>query len=635
MTRNWKRIAIGAAIAVGSTIVTAALDNIGFFQTLSLKAQDAHFVLRGKAPTKDIVIIGMDDKSLNKFPEPLLFWRQYYAEAIQAAAGAGAKVLVLDVDFGIPVSKWEPDMDSALAGAYAAAAPTMPVVLAWVANSADQNDPAFAVPVNMLASALGGAAMANLTVDRDDFVRKQVLIETPQKAQASDALKRSMSMRAAEKFLGVDASVRDGRVYLGKQFVPTDSELQMTINFAGPTGTFPRVSLYDVIQAARTGNKAQLEKWLKGKAVLLGPDVNTTDVHSTPFYTAFGLSDRWQTPGVEIHANTLNTLLTGQFLKPVSEQVRIASMLLMASGTVAIAVSLGVTQTTIWSLVVILAGLVGSHMLFRFGWLLSTTDLAFGSLWAMIGGIIYRFATAEKKSSFFKSAVALFVGKDVAKSLDQSDKIDLTGQRQMVTIMFSDIRGFTAFCESKDPAVIVDLLNVYMGQMCKIIVAHHGHVNKFIGDGILAVFADTDEGAEPGGHALRAVRCAAEMVTAPNDFKTGTGMHSGEVVIGNVGSSDKMEFTVLGDTVNLASRLESLNKEHKTKLLMSGSTHEMLGGGIDTVYLGSVPVRGKTEPMKLYTVESLMTEDIRKVHHLDEHNQPLPETQEAEKAVVA
>ena len=108
------------------------------------------------------------------------------------------------------------------------------------------------------------------------------------------------------------------------------------------------------------------------------------------------------------------------------------------------------------------------------------------------------------------------------------------------------------------------------------------------------------------------------MVNAPSEFKTGTGMHSGEVVIGNVGSSDKMEFTVLGDTVNLASRLESLNKEHKTKLLLSGSTHEMAGGAIDTVYLGAVPVRGKTEPMKLYTVASLMTDDIRHAHHVEE-----------------
>ena len=350
----------------------------------------------------------------------------------------------------------------------------------------------------------------------------------------------------------------------------------------------------------------------------MGPDVKTDDRHSTPFFTAFASTNNWLTPGVEIHANTLETLLKRNFLQPVPQWARITAMVVAAGATITVGAVFAATQTGVWSLVVLLVALAFTHAMFRVGWLISSTDMLWTVISAMIGGTIYRFATAEKKSSFFKSAVALFVSKDVAKSLDQSGQIGLTGQRRMVTIMFSDIRGFTAFCESKDPAVIVDLLNVYMAQMCKIIVSHHGHVNKFIGDGILAVFSDDDEDAEPGGHALRAVKCAAEMVSAPGDFKTGTGMHSGEVVIGNVGSSDKMEFTVLGDTVNLASRLESLNKEHKTKLLLSGDTNEMLKGAIDTTYLGAVPVRGKTEPMKLYTVSSLVTDEIRQVHHLEQ-----------------
>src|SRR3974390_2728059 len=103
MQRNWKRVFIGAAIALGSTGLTVTLDNIGFFQTLSLKAQDAQFVLRGQMPTKDIVVIGIDEKSQDKFPEPSLFWQKYYAEVIQAAAGAGARILIVDVAFGIPV----------------------------------------------------------------------------------------------------------------------------------------------------------------------------------------------------------------------------------------------------------------------------------------------------------------------------------------------------------------------------------------------------------------------------------------------------------------------------------------------------------------------------------------------------
>ena len=105
-----------------------------------------------------------------------------------------------------------------------------------------------------------------------------------------------------------------------------------------------------------------------------------------------------------------------------------------------------------------------------------------------------------------------------------------------MTILFSDIRGFTAFCEEKDPGVVVDLLNEYMGSMVKVIVEHHGNVNKFIGDGILAIFSDEDEDAQPGDHALRAVRCGTEMCQLPGRFKTGVGIHSGMAVVGNVGS---------------------------------------------------------------------------------------------------
>jgi adenylate cyclase len=607
--RQWRRLAICAAIALGSLLITLGLANVPFIHSQSLKAQDAQFVLRGTLPVKDIVLIGVDEKTQNSLPELSAFWHPYYADAIRGAANAGARVFVLDHEFAIPVTKYEPENDSLLAGAFAEASQKMPVVTAFVASEADQKDPAFAVPLNMMASAFGTAAYANLTVDPDDFVRRQELIEAPKNGEPGDQLKRGMALRAAEKFLGKDAELRDGHVFLGGREIPTGDTRDMTINYAGPAGTFPRVSLVDFVRAVRAGNQAQLEQWVKGKIVLLGPDNKVEDTHATPFYTAFALTDKWMTPGVEIHANAIRTLLTGDFLRPVPKWVRFFGLALAAGSTVAVVTAFAGTQMAIWCLVVLGLALAATHVLFRAGWLFSSLEVVLVFVWALIGGVVYRFATAEKKSSFFKSAVALFVGKEVARSLDQHQQIALTGKRQMVTILFSDIRGFTAFCESKDPALVVDLLNDYMATMCAIIVRHGGHVNKFIGDGILAVFSDDDEEAKPGDHGYRATACAVEMVNAPGDFKTGTGLHSGEVVIGNVGSSDKMEYTVLGDTVNLASRLESLNKEHKTKLLLSEATFEMIGGAIDTLYLGAVPVRGKTVPMKLYTVASLMPSD--------------------------
>jgi adenylate cyclase len=224
---------------------------------------------------------------------------------------------------------------------------------------------------------------------------------------------------------------------------------------------------------------------------------------------------------------------------------------------------------------------------------------------SLIAAMAFRFLTAERSGAFFRNAMALFVGKRLASELAESEAINLSGTRQTVTVLFSDIRGFTAFCEEKDPGLVVDLLNEYLAGMVKIIVSHEGEANKFIGDGILALFTDEDDGASPGDHALRAVQCGIEMAQAPGQFKTGLGIHSGQAVVGNVGSSDKLEHTVLGDTVNLASRLESLNKEMKTRLLMSEATREMLNGHVETVFVDQVQVRGKAVALNVYTAAVL------------------------------
>ena len=627
MTPRSKKTLIIGAIAAAATAATIGLSNFRFFDLIRLKAQDVHFVLRGTKPVKNIVILGVDNETLANpdFLTPQLFWHQHYADAITAAARNGAKVFVLDEAFTIPVEQYEktatPHLDSDLVSAFMAANATMPVVCAFVPEAmGGQHEANGVVPLNMAAGAMGMSAYANLTDDPDAFVRRQELIEAPRRSgvskEAGDPnapLTRSMSLLAAEKFLGVEAKFRGNQLYLGDRLVPIDQNRQININFAGPPETVPHVPLYQFLAAAKKNDTAQLKKWVEGKIVLLGP-YSFDDRHNTPFYTMFA-GAKYTTPGVEVHADTINTLLTGDFLRPVPAWVRILGLLIAAGIAVTMAASFPPSQTAAWSVVALLLSLAATHVLFRAGWLLSSSEVLIAYIIAMLGGVIYRFATAERKSSFFRGAVALFVGKQVATSLEQSEKIALTGERRMVTILFTDIRGFTAFCESKDPAVVVDLLNNYMQVMVSIIVKHHGHVNKFIGDGILAVFSDDDEGAQPNDHAWRAVECATAMCKATaGDFKTGAGIHTGEVVIGNVGSSDKMEFTVLGDTVNLASRLESLNKEQKTKLLLSQETLEMSGGRIDTLYIGEVPVRGKTEPMKLYTVKALVEAKKAEVH---------------------
>jgi adenylate cyclase len=581
---------------VVSAVTARLLSELRFFELLNLKSLDLQFVLRGQRPVSEIVLITADDKALKSFPELRILWHPYYAQAIHAAAAAGAKVIGLDLAFGASVEKYEPGYDQLMAEAVLTS--PVPVVVGYVppANTNQRTDP---IPVNIAAAALGLAGYANLTTDDDEFVRRQELIENSSSNPA-----RSLAMRVVEKFLGTDLELSGDHVTLAGRELPGRT---IYINYAGPPRTFPRISLADVVAAAQSGDTAQLHSLMNGKIVLIGSDT-FDDRYASPFYTLHaGLL--YTTAGVEIHANTIHTLLDRSYLMNVSGAARMAALLVAAGITALIAITTAAGAASTWLVLEAIALIAATQLLFRAGWILSFSETLVAVTLCLIAAIVYRFATAEQRGNLFRRAISLFVGKEVAAVLDDTQTIRLSGVRQTVTIMFTDIRGFTAFTErvseEQGPEIVVKMLNEYMAAMTALIVAHHGQVNKFLGDGILAVFSDSDEGAVPGDHARRAVECATAMVKAPARFETGAGIHTGTAVVGNVGSADKMEYTVLGDTVNLASRIESLNKEYKTSLLMSGATQSLLGASIATTYLTAAPVKGKAAPIPIYTVTEL------------------------------
>ena len=598
-----------ALIVLGSTLGSWSLSRLHFFENLNLKAYDAHFVfrerLRGHPQISNIVLLTADHHTYDTFTELREFWNKHYADAITAAAENGAKVIGLDLAFGIPIDRWEPGMDEMLGGAVSSS--PAPVVCGYL-DQLNSNAASAAVPINMIAAALGLGAFANTTTDIDDFSRRQELLEAPSPNPNDPPPARSIALRVVEKYLGADAEFQKGRLILQGREIPISADRSIAINYAGGPNTFPSVSLADFEAAAKAGDKAKLHNWVNGKVVLIGTDFRGVDRIPTPFFTPTKLSS--DTAGVEVHANTIRTLLEHNYLLPVAQWARVLSLLLATTLTALITISFKPRKAIFFLLLVLIAILGFTHLSFESGWVISTSEILLASSICLAGSIVYRFATAEKRGRLFQRAVSLFVGKELATSLDETEAIGLTGKRLTVTILFTDIRGFTAFtedvCEKQGPEAVVQMLNEYMAAMCAVIVKYHGHVNKFIGDGILAVFSDDDEGAKPGDHPVRTVLCATEMVTLPGRFSTGAGIHTGAAVVGNVGSADKMEYTVLGDTVNLASRLESLNKEHHTKLLMTGITQSMLGDKVETVHLGDVPVRGKAMPISLFTVASLV-----------------------------
>lgn len=574
---TWKQSSAVSAVAL-ALVVTA----LGFFfsqlrivRLLHLKARDLHFIASGSEQPGDIVLLVIDQKSLDRYPEPLLFWHGYYAEAIEAAAAAGAKVLGLDVAFPIPVEKWAPGLDQRMAEAIISTAPAMPVICGYAAVTLDRQRE-WVVPMNMAAAALGQTAYVNLHADEDDFIRSIELTEP--------AGSKSLSLSVAERFQGKPVAY---------------PERIMKIRYSGPAGTFPRVSLADFIDAARGGRKDQVKRWVAGKVVLLGPDI-ISDRHATPYY-AFRAGSPANTAGVEIHANAVRTLLTGRFLRGVSPFIRYGAIFVVALTAAAITASVAGWMLSVWLLLLAVQIALASHLMFHLGWLLEGGELILSLITATIMSLVYNYLTASRRRMALRHAMSVFVGKKVAESVEETGSLELAGRKQLVTILFTDIRGFTSWCDTQEPEAVVARLNEYFGAMTAIIVRHGGQINKFIGDGILAIFSD-EEGAHLGDHAERAVRCALEMTSLPGEFRTGAGIHTGYAVVGNIGSGDKMDYTALGDTVNLASRLEGQNKEFKTSVLFSGATRERLNSGIRAQRIGEIAVRGKTALQEIYTV---------------------------------
>ena len=610
-----KRVsAVCVCIAALSALITVALSRSTFFQIIRLKAQDFHFLWRGTVPTRDIVILAIDQKSLDTFPEPRLFWHKYYAAAIQAAAQGGAKVMALDVSFVIPVAKWEPDDDQVLTAALLSVAQTMPVICGFIPSTATTQDK-WMVPVNLAASYLGLSAFVNLTVDPDDFVREQELFAGTTNGQPSPA--HSLALRAVEKYLGTESSTANEGLVLGGKEIPISADRRMRINFAGPAGTFPRISLSDFVAAARRQDIGQLRTWVQGKIVLVGLDY-VEDRFPTPFFPLLG-SGKWNTPGVEIHANTIHTLLHGDFLVPAQAWVSFAVIATVALTAAILTLFFPVWQALGLLTAFLLAGLGISQAAFLRGTVLPTLEIPVAALLAFICTSTYRFFAAEKRGQLLRSALNAFVGRVAVREIDSNEAISTTSKRDTVTILFSDISGFTAFCDNKDASDVVRLLNQYFSLMVGIISAHHGQVNKFIGDGILAIFSN-DDGAELRGqqlssHTLRSIRCASAMLEAKSQFKTRIGIYTGSVVIGNIGSAEKLEYTALGDTVNMASRLEALNKELGTQLLMSELTYEGLDQRVKTKHMGAVAIRGVTAPVNVYTLAALQPAELTGAAH--------------------
>lgn len=334
---------------------------------------------------------------------------------------------------------------------------------------------------------------------------------------------------------------------------------------------------------------------------------------------AAGLEDSGMTPigahhpGVDIQASIYDNFTNNQIIKRPHIFLELSVALLLSLITFILVMNLTFNA----SLSLVLGTIIGFTLVNAL--FLYPKDIAADTvtpvviiLATLIFGYAFRFILENKNKEKVKMAMGKYLSKDIMQNVVKNiDDIKLGGKKATVTVLFADIRGFTSMSEKMTAEEVSVILNEYFSAIEPIITKYNGVINKFIGDAVMAIFGDP---IEDELHPMKAVLCANEMLKCVKklrykwmdenkpEIEIGIGINTGEVFVGNIGSETRLEYTVIGDTVNIASRIESYNKVYKTKFLIGSTTYEFVKNRVDVIKIGGVTIRGKKNKMDIYEI---------------------------------
>ncbi len=546
-----------AVVALASAALGDWISRGELLRILEVKAYDLCFRLRSSVPASlaplrqpaPITLVWIDTPTANLLVKPRMLWPAAFGEVLRAAATGGAKVIGLDYYFSYPVTEWDAKADPAFFQAFVETTQQgVPVVLAYEAEEQQRNTEAF-VPVYYQAVAEGDVGYAELAADPDGFVRRLEWSAKPAPSAPDPPL--SLGLRIASAYLGSNPAAR-----IPAAGGSPDDEGQMAIHYYGPTGTtFPSVSMAAVLQAARRGDQAALRRWFQGRIVVIGPD-DLPDRHPTPFYLATRGTSQMMT-GAEIHAHAISTIVQGDFLRPArpAEQwtLLLGAAILAALAGFAIRWPQGLLVTAL----LIAAAFFVVVVAHARGIILHVVGPELAIMLATLGSYGARLLTQDRRRAELEKSFANMVSKEVLESVIEAGGVPLEGESREVTVMFTDLRGFTRYSQGRDPQGVVRELNEYFDVMVECVLRNGGMVNKYIGDGMLVLFGAPVPHPD---HAHRAVVCALEMVahmellnehrkaTGLPPWKIGIGIHTGEVVVGFVGLATRKWSTLPMET---------------------------------------------------------------------------------------
>ena len=657
-----RKVAAGLALGLVSAGLVLLLGWWGALDRAELIAYDwrIRYAADPASVSRDIVLVEINDTSLRDLSAPELAgrwpWpRVLLADVIDFLAQSSAKVVAVDLTILEPDNrlgfmyggaKWTgEESDAVLAESVQKAGNVVMLVDAvyhgtdtaaqdqrsavWTAppyrlGTAIEERPLIIPPFPALAKAATGLGHNLLVLDTDGPARRfPPFIRVGDRYLPSlgvAAALAAQSIRPEEVVLdGLRLRIRDRVIPLVPTRVPdlndgqkSHDQLTMLVNYRAPeivNGARAYTS-YEIrhlllsMEQVRSGVKPMLDPALfKDKIVFVGITASgLLDIFNTPFGQLM--------PGIQLHASIADSILSNRFIRPAPKATRIWA-------TIGFAMLVGLMAALLPYV-----GAAAGALLAISGWTWYSLVAFEGGLWvnmaqpllsiavALFAGTAYQYFVEGYEKRVVKKLFGRYVSKDVFQQLVANPELaELGGKRREMSVLFSDIRGFTTVTEKGDPEELVSQLNEYFSRMVAVVFRHQGTVDKFVGDMVMALFGAPLDDLDHGEHAAAA---AVDMVKELGELNRkwaaegraqldlGIGINSGDMIAGNIGSSSIMSYTVIGDNVNLGARLESLNKDYKTRIIISDATRTRLHGNYEIRPLGDVVVKGKTRPVAIF-----------------------------------
>ncbi len=603
-----------------------------FVRWLENKSIDWRFVWRGPiAATGDVVVVAIDDKSLSRegrWPWP----REKVAQMITQIQSAVPKVIALDIIFAESapgddvLARALRESKSTILGYYFYQSPSelkkaevseevlqqsfdsiLPAAFPAISGRKGRFPKMSGVVANIptLTHAAAAQGYFNVTPDPDGSVRRFYLM-----AGYREKIFPFMGLTALswheDGFDPVLVTDSDGNldgISVGRRLIPTTPQGSVLVNYRGGAEAFHTISATDVLSGKFSTSD------LFGKTILVGATaVGIYDLRVTPISPNL--------PGVVAEANLVDMLYRGDFLiQDLWTSLWNGVALILIPFLLGIVLfRLRLLTAALTALAVIALYGFGTLQLFSHGYVVALATPSLEWLTLVMSITTYRGWTEERQKRQIRQAFRAYLHpKLVEELIEHPEALALGGRRAICTMLFCDVKNFSTISEKMDPEKLTHMMNAFFDPVCQAIMAEGGYIDKLIGDAVMAVFGAP---VATESHALQACRAALAMQKVVcalepqfqkefgiREFKLRIGMHTGPVVVGNMGTRERLNYTVMGDTVNLASRLEGANKELGTDILISHATYEKAMPGIAARFMGTIQVKGKEEHVKVYTID--------------------------------